>query len=140
MPDEVTGRPIESADIESADIESSGEQEAADQSAADRSVRSRLFWRLFTFGLAALALYVVLPGLTEVLQAWPRLAEIAPGWFAVMLAAELASFGCVWMLQRFVFVGARWFPLITSQLASNAFSRVVPGGAAAGGVAIGAPV
>ena len=85
------------------------------------------------FGLAAVALYLVLPGLTEVLQAWPRLAEIAPGWFALMGAAEIASFGCVWWLQRFVFVGARWFPLITSQLASNAFSRVVPGGAAAGG-------
>lgn len=85
------------------------------------------------FGVAALGLYAVLPGLTEVLQAWPRLAEIAPGWFALMFLAELASFGCVWWLQRFVFVGARWFPLITSQLASNAFSRVVPGGAAAGG-------
>ncbi len=84
-------------------------------------------------GVAALALYAVLPGLIEVLQAWPRLAEIAPGWFAVMLMAELASFGCVWLLQRFVFVGAPWFALVTSQLASNAFSRVVPGGAAAGG-------
>ena len=38
-----------------------------------------------------LALYAVLPGLIEVLQAWPRLAEIAPGWFAVMLVAELAA-------------------------------------------------
>jgi len=83
--------------------------------------------------VGALALYALLPGLIEVLQAWPRLAEIAPGWFAVMLLAELASFGCVWLLQRFVFVGAPWFALVTSQLASNAFSRVVPGGAAAGG-------
>ena len=100
---------------------------------AEQAPRSRLGWRLAMFGLAAVALYLVLPGLTEVLQAWPRLAEIAPGWFALMGAAEIASFGCVWWLQRFVFVGARWFPLITSQLASNAFSRVVPGGAAAGG-------
>ena len=100
---------------------------------AERSLGARLGWRLVTFLVAALGLYLVLPGLTEVLQAWPRLAEIAPGWFALMIVAELASFGCVWWLQRFVFVGARWFPLITSQLASNAFSRVVPGGAAAGG-------
>lgn len=100
---------------------------------ADESPQTRLGWRLLTVLIAVAGLYLVLPGLTEVLQAWPRLAEIAPGWFALMLAAELASFGCVWLLQRFVFVGARWFPLITSQLASNAFSRVVPGGAAAGG-------
>ena len=37
------------------------------------------------------------------------------------------------MLQRLAFRDTGWFTIITSQLASNAFSRVVPGGAAAGG-------
>ncbi len=83
--------------------------------------------------VAAVALYLVAPSLTEVLQAWPRLSDIAPGWFGLMLTAEVISFGAVWYLQRLAFPEAGWFELITSQLASNAFSRVVPGGAAAGG-------
>lgn len=83
--------------------------------------------------IAAVALYLVAPSLTEVMQAWPRLSNIAPGWFALMFGAQVISFAAVWYLQRLAFRDAGWFELITSQLASNAFSRVVPGGAAAGG-------
>lgn len=89
--------------------------------------------RVLLLIVAGIALYVVFPSLVEVLEAWPRLADIAPGWFALMLAAEVTSFAAVWYLQRIAFRDAGWFDLITSQLASNAFSRIVPGGAAAGG-------
>ncbi len=89
--------------------------------------------RVLLLIIAGVALYVVFPSLVEVLQAWPRLADIAPGWFALMLAAEIGSFAAVWYLQHIAFRDAGWFDLITSQLASNAFSRIVPGGAAAGG-------
>jgi uncharacterized protein (TIRG00374 family) len=101
--------------------------------AAEGPPRGRLWWRLAMVGVAAVALYLFAPVFTELLSAWPDLAEIAPGSFALMFLAELTSFGCVWLLQRLAFVGAPWFALISSQLASNAFSRVVPGGAAAGG-------
>lgn len=101
--------------------------------AAEGPPRGRLWWRLVMVGVAGVVLYFFAPGLTEVLQAWPRLAEIAPGSFALMFLAEFGSFGCVWALQRMAFAGASWFSLVSSQLASNAFSRVVPGGAAAGG-------
>lgn len=83
--------------------------------------------------VTAIALYLVAPSLTEVLEAWPRLSDIAPGWFALMLGAEILSFGAVWYLQKLAFKGAGWFELITSHLVSNAVSRVVPGGAATGG-------
>ena len=89
--------------------------------------------RVLLLIVAGIALYVVFPSLVEVLEAWPRLAAIAPGWFALMLAAEVTSFAAVWYLQRIAFRDAGWFDLVTSQLASNAFSRIVPGGAAAGG-------
>jgi len=83
--------------------------------------------------VTAIAMYLVAPSLTEVLKAWPRLSNIAPGWFGLMLLAEVLSFAAVWYLQRIAFKDVGWFELITSHLASNAFSRVVPGGAAAGG-------
>jgi len=89
--------------------------------------------RVLLLVVAGIALYAVFPSLVEVLEAWPRLADIAPGWFALMLLAELISFSAVWFLQRIAFRDAGWFDLITSHLASNAFSRVIPGGAAAGG-------
>ncbi len=89
--------------------------------------------RLLMLAITAIALYLVAPSLTEVLEAWPRLSDIAPGWFALMLLAELISFAAVWYLQRLAFERAGWFELITSHLVSNAVSRVVPGGAATGG-------
>jgi len=45
---------------------------------------------------------------------------------------ECASFGCAWGLQRLALRTDRWFGVATAQLAGNAFSRVVPAGAAAG--------
>jgi uncharacterized protein (TIRG00374 family) len=50
-----------------------------------------------------------------------------------MLILETASFACYWGLLRVTVNTTSWFLAATTQLASNAFSRVVPGGAAAGG-------
>lgn len=106
-----------------------------DESGSSASALTRLFGRgrLVMLAVTAVALYLVAPSLTEVLQAWPRLSDIAPGWFALMLLAEMLSFSAVWYLQRLAFKDAGWFELITSHLVSNAVSRVVPGGAATGG-------
>jgi hypothetical protein len=78
------------------------------------------------------ALYVVSPTLLSMLSAWPELLTIHPGWVVVMLAAEAGSFACMWGLQRLALRTTRWFDIATSQLAGNAVSRIVPGGAAAG--------
>ncbi|MCZ7527176.1 MAG: flippase-like domain-containing protein [Acidimicrobiia bacterium] len=67
------------------------------------------------------------------LSSWPRLVELDPVWFVLMLAAESGSFVCVWALQRVALRTDDWFAVGASQLAGNAFSRVVPGGVAAGG-------
>jgi uncharacterized protein (TIRG00374 family) len=50
-----------------------------------------------------------------------------------MLALEFVSFACLWWLTRIVLPQVSWFVAATSQVVSNAVSRVIPGGAATGG-------
>lgn len=83
--------------------------------------------------VGGVALYTLWPGLIEVFSSWRGLLQVDPIWFLLMLAAEAASFVCVWALMRLAFNVREWFYTVSSQLASNAFSRIVPGGAAAGG-------
>src|SRR2546423_2855547 len=94
-----------------------------------RAVWGRLIFLAFTL----IALYVLWPSLLKVFSAWPELLRIAPEWFVVMLGLEVASFVCIWGLQRIALRTRSWFGVATAQLTGNAVSRVVPGGAAAGG-------
>ncbi len=73
--------------------------------------------------------------LLDVLTEAERLRNIRPGWFVLMVAAEILSFACLWWLIRIMLPKVSWFVAATSQLTSNSVSRVVPGGggAAAGG-------
>jgi len=50
----------------------------------------------------------------------------------VLTVLQIACFAGTWILVRFALRTKRWFPIITSQLAGNAVSRVLPGGVAAG--------
>lgn len=83
--------------------------------------------------LVLVSLYIVGPGLVEVLSSAPRLATIGWWWFPLMLLLETASFAALWSVQWISIRRARWWNIITSQLASNSFGRVVPGGGAAAG-------
>ena len=83
-------------------------------------------------GVALVTLYILWPSLLQVFSAWPALLSINPVWFVVMAAAELASFASMWSLQRLALRTRKWFGVAMSQLAGNALSRIVPGGAAAG--------
>ena len=56
-----------------------------------------------------------------------------PLWGVPIVLAEIASFACMWALLRLALDVKPWFPVATAQLAGNAFSRIVPGGSAAGG-------
>jgi uncharacterized protein (TIRG00374 family) len=80
-----------------------------------------------------ITLYVLWPSLLAVFSAFPQLLTIRPWWFGVLVALEGASFASVWSLQRLALRTSGWFGIATAQLAGNAVSRVVPGGAAAGG-------
>jgi uncharacterized protein (TIRG00374 family) len=82
--------------------------------------------------VAGLAIYLVLPSLTEVLASWPRLSGLNPVWFAAALAAEAGSFACNFGLQRLALQARGWFAIVTAGLAGNAVTDTVPGGDAAG--------
>lgn len=83
--------------------------------------------------LVLLALYVLGPGLVEVLSSAPRLGEIGWWWFPLMLVLEIGAFACLWAVEWIAIRRADWWEVITSQLAGNAFGRIVPGGGAAAG-------
>ena len=72
------------------------------------------------------------PSLLEVFSSWDQLRHLEPGWFMLVALFQLATFGSLWAVQRLVLRTSAWRPVITSQLAGNAASRLVPGGAAAG--------
>jgi hypothetical protein len=82
--------------------------------------------------ISGLALYLVLPAITEVLGSWPRLSTLNFWWFAVAVGAEAAHFTCTFALQRLALRTKAWFPVVTSQLAGNSVTLIVPGGAAVG--------
>ncbi len=82
--------------------------------------------------VAGVSLYLVFPAITEVLASWPRLSTLDPWWFALAVAAEIAHFTCTFALQRLALRTRAWFPVITSQLAGNAITLIMPGGAAVG--------
>ena len=100
---------------------------------APRSVRRAIVGRLVFLLVTLISLYILWPSLLKVFSAWPELLSLNPGWFVVMFAAEVASFACIWVLQRLSLRCRAWRPIVTAHLAGNAFSRIVPGGAAAGG-------
>ncbi len=106
--------------------------------APSRGRRPGPLWRRVRRGLllvvTAVGLYVVAPSLLTVFDAWPRLGDVQPLWFLVVVALEGASFGSLWVLLRIALRTDNWFDIASSQLASNAASRIVPGGAASGGV------
>ena len=80
-----------------------------------------------------IGLYVVWPSLAAVFSSGPQLKTVNPLWGIPIVLAEVASFACMWALLRLALDVKPWFPIATAQLAGNAFSRIVPGGAAAGG-------
>jgi uncharacterized protein (TIRG00374 family) len=89
--------------------------------------------RLIFLAVMLVSLYVVWPSLVKVFSSSPELLSLNPVWFAVMLMAEIASFACAWSLQRIALRTGKWFGVATAQIVGNAFSRIVPGGPAAGG-------
>ena len=82
--------------------------------------------------IAGLAIYLVFPAITEVLASWPRLSTLDPRWLIAAVAAEVAHFTCTFALQRLALRTRAWFPVVTSQLAGNAITLIMPGGAAVG--------
>src|SRR6478609_6662583 len=97
--------------------------------------------------ITGIGLYVVAPSLLTMFGAWPRLTEVQLYWFAVLAVLEALSLASLWWLARIALAPhpdevasnrapepLGWGTAAAAQLAGNAASKVVPGGAATGGV------
>jgi uncharacterized protein (TIRG00374 family) len=87
--------------------------------------------RILALAITGLVLYGVAPAVVDVLGGWRDLDRVAPQWWIAVILTQVAGWGCMWALQRLSLHTRDWFGVITSQLASGALGRVVPGGAAA---------
>ena len=80
--------------------------------------------------ITLVAFYFVLPGLLATFDALPRLRDVYPAWFVVVvLSLECASF----VVRSGSCSGSRsapkgWFDIGASHSAANAVGRAVPGG------------
>jgi uncharacterized protein (TIRG00374 family) len=83
--------------------------------------------------LTGVSLYLLLPSLVAVFSSWRDLFELDPLWFGAAVGFEALSLLSVWALLRIALRAPSWFAVGTSQLASSAFGRIVPGGMAAAG-------
>jgi uncharacterized protein (TIRG00374 family) len=83
--------------------------------------------------IAGVSLYLLAPALLQVFGAYDKLGEFAPQWWIAMVVLQIGSYACMWAVQKIAMRADSWGPVITSQLASNSFGRVVPGGVAASG-------
>jgi uncharacterized protein (TIRG00374 family) len=83
-------------------------------------------------GVTAISLYVVAPSLLDLLDSWRKLTTIQPWWFLGLAVCQAASLACLWLLQRLALRPVALPPVITSQLAGNALSKIAPGGGAVG--------
>jgi uncharacterized protein (TIRG00374 family) len=80
--------------------------------------------------VAAVSLYVFLPSVLSVFASWRSLSHLDPPFAVLAVAFELASFVCLWELDRIALQADGWFPVVTAQLTGNAVGRIVPGGGA----------
>jgi uncharacterized protein (TIRG00374 family) len=83
--------------------------------------------------VTGVSLYLLAPAILEVFGAFDRLDDFNPLWWIAMLLLQAGSYACMWEVQRIAMRAEHVGPVATSQLASNAFGRVVPGGVAAAG-------
>ncbi len=109
----------------------------AEQSTADATssawTRRKIVWRSLLLLVTAVSLYLLAPSLLDVFTSWRSLATLSPAWAAGIFLFEAASFLAGWELQRVALRTPSWFTVGTSQLAGNAFGRIVPGGMATAG-------
>ncbi|WUJ74138.1 flippase-like domain-containing protein [Kribbella soli] len=97
--------------------------------------------RAVGLAITGVGLYIVAPSILSLFGAWPRLADVDPWWFPILVVLEGLSFAALWWLARLALdqhaadqKPPGWGTLATAQLAGNAASKVLPGGAATGSV------
>ena len=108
------------------DVEHPPEPEPA---RSERSLRTTAFWLIVT----GISLYLVAPSLIEVFSSWDELRNVEPLWFPAMIVLQILGFASLWYVQRIALHTVDWAPVVYSQLAGNALSKIAPAGGALGG-------
>ncbi len=121
------GDRVERALEERADAEREIERGEAESGRA-ASLRQTAFWLAVT----GVSLYLVAPSLIDVFGSVDELNRIQPVWLAAMAGLQALGFGFLWVVQRLALHNPPWGPVIESQLAGNALSKIAPGGGALG--------
>jgi uncharacterized membrane protein YbhN (UPF0104 family) len=86
--------------------------------------------RIIGLVVTALVLYGVAPAVLNVFGAFNQIGDIEPWWWAAMVVAQAAASVSFWEVQRLALHTHDRFLVATSNLASGALGRVIPGGAA----------
>jgi uncharacterized protein (TIRG00374 family) len=106
----------------------------ADELRKDGSQTERMSNRRVRTGvllaLGAVSLYFLLPSLLAVFSAWRSLDHL--NWIdaVLVLGCEIASFVCLWELDRIALHTRAWFSVAAAQLSGNTVGRLLPGGGA----------
>jgi uncharacterized protein (TIRG00374 family) len=124
---ERVGDRIERALEQHADVEQEIERGQAQQP-EPRSLRSTLIWLAIT----GVSLYLVAPSLIDVLGKADDVIGLEPAWLLAMAGLQVCSVACLWEVQRLALHLREWRPVIYSQLAGNAMSKIAPAGGAVG--------
>jgi uncharacterized protein (TIRG00374 family) len=91
----------------------------------------RRYWkRAAMLVVTLISLYLLFPSIVTVFSSWRSLEHLNWIWALLVLVAEALSFVSTWNLQRNALERGGWLAVPTSQLASNAVGRIVPGGGA----------
>lgn len=89
--------------------------------------------RVIVLAITGIGLYLVWPSMLVAYSAWPDLLALEPAWLLAIGLLQAMSFFSTWVLLEVSMKTHERFVVATSQLAGNAASKIVPGGAAAGG-------
>src|SRR5260221_697048 len=80
--------------------------------------------------VAGASLYLLLPSLLAVFASWRSLSHLDWYFTVLVLVCEVASFVCLWELDRIALRTRAWFPVAAAQLSGNGVGRILPGGGA----------
>jgi uncharacterized protein (TIRG00374 family) len=83
--------------------------------------------------ISGVAIWIVAPSVIASIGRFPQLRRVSVGWFLIVGLLESLALVCMWELTRIALRTRRWFDVACAQLAGNALSRAIPGGAATGG-------
>ncbi len=86
--------------------------------------------RALLLAITAVSIYLVMPSVIETFSSWPELERLREGSLLAMAGLILLSLVCFWVLLGLCLRSTDWVLMASSQLASSAVSRILPGGSA----------